>query len=186
MTDGQLWNLESNLIFPEDGKLSFYSDLLSEVNAKNDEGFVTQLVSTVAASGIKLTRDRLLGTSNWRPLEPRSIQAGYQPKFHHVESHKLRPQSSKWSTAYANHYCFRVSSFGFCFIHELTFRREPDELVIPENATTWEFTPYEFGSWAFGSTTKVRGAFTPIEYLGTRMNNGQVNGSCYKGFDQMR
>lgn len=65
-------------------------------------------------------------------------------------------------------------------------RREPNELVIPENATTWEFTPYEFGSWAFGSMTKVRGAFTPVEYLGTRMNNGQVNGSCYKGFDQMR
>jgi len=59
-------------------------------------------------------------------------------------------------------------------------------LVIPENATTWEFTPYEFGSWAFGSVTKVRGAFTPIEYLGTRMDNGNVNGSCYKGFDQMR
>ena len=57
MTDGQLWNLESNLIFPEDGKLSFYSDLLSEVNAKNDEGFVTQLVSTVTASGIELTTD---------------------------------------------------------------------------------------------------------------------------------
>jgi len=109
MTDGQLWNLESNLIFPEDGKLSFYSDLLSEVNAKNDEGFVTQLVSTVVAPRIELTTDRLLGTSNWRPLEPRGFQAGHQPKFHHVESHKLRPQSSKRSTTNANHYCFRVS-----------------------------------------------------------------------------
>lgn len=109
MTDGQLWNLESNLIFPEDGKLSFYSDLLSEVNAKNDEGFVTQLVSTIAASRLELTTDRLLGTCDWRPLEPRSIQAGYQPKFHHVEPYKLRPQSSKWSTTYANHHCLRVS-----------------------------------------------------------------------------
>jgi len=41
----QLWNLESNLIFPDDGKLSFYSDMLSQVNAKGDDGFNTQLVS---------------------------------------------------------------------------------------------------------------------------------------------
>jgi hypothetical protein len=33
------------LVFPDDGKLSFYSDLLSQVNAKGDEGFNTQLVS---------------------------------------------------------------------------------------------------------------------------------------------
>jgi len=133
-----------------------------------------------------LMTDRLLGTSNWRPLEPRSFQAGYQPKLHLVEYHKLRPQPCKRSTTNADHHCFRVGHFLSFTDSELTSRREPDELVIPENATTWEFTPYEFGSWAFGSTTKVRGAFTPIEYLGTRLNNGQVNGSCYKGFDQMR
>lgn len=50
----------------------------------------------------------------------------------------------------------------------------------------WEFTPYEFGSWAFGSDTKVRGAFTPLEYLGSQVNNGQANGTCWKGFDQLR
>lgn len=35
------------MIFPDDGKLSFYSDLLSQVNAKGDEGFATQLVSLI-------------------------------------------------------------------------------------------------------------------------------------------
>jgi lysophospholipase len=64
-------------------------------------------------------------------------------------------------------------------------RREPGELVIAENATVWEFTPWEFGSWAFGSVEKVRGAFTPLEYLGSSVNNGQANGTCYKGFDQL-
>lgn len=49
----------------------------------------------------------------------------------------------------------------------------------------WEFTPWEFGAWAFGANTKVPGAFTPLEYLGTGLNNGQPNGTCYKGFDQM-
>ena len=56
--------------------------------------------------------------------------------------------------------------------------------MVPENATIWEFTPYEFGSWAFGNNTKVIGAFTPIEWLGSELNNGQPNGTCYKGFDQ--
>lgn len=68
----------------------------------------------------------------------------------------------------------------------LTPRREEGEYVIPANATLWEFTPWEFGAWAFGADTKVRGAFTPLEYLGTGLDNGQPNGTCYKGFDQMR
>ena len=40
-----MWNLQSNVIFPDDGKLTFYPDLLSEVGAKKDAGFQTQLVS---------------------------------------------------------------------------------------------------------------------------------------------
>jgi len=31
------------------------------------------------------------------------------------------------------------------------YRREEGEVVVAENATVWEFTPFEFGSWAFGS-----------------------------------
>ena len=57
--------------------------------------------------------------------------------------------------------------------------------MIAENATVWEFTPFEFGSWAFGSTTKVVGAFTPLEYLGSSIDDGKSNGTCYKGFDQL-
>lgn len=58
--------------------------------------------------------------------------------------------------------------------------------MIGENATVWEFTPYEFGSWAIGvDQAKTAGFFTPIEYMGTAMNNGQPNGTCYKGFDQL-
>ncbi|ODN92070.1 hypothetical protein L198_05742 [Cryptococcus wingfieldii CBS 7118] len=47
--------------------------------------------------------------------------------------------------------------------------REPGELVFAENATVYEFTPYEFGSWAFGSDFKSPGAFTPMEFLGTSL-----------------
>ena len=64
--------------------------------------------------------------------------------------------------------------------------REPGEVVIAENATVWEFTPFEFGAWAIGSDDKTQGLFMPIEYLGSSINNGQPNGTCYKGFDQLR
>lgn len=64
-------------------------------------------------------------------------------------------------------------------------RREPGEIVVPANASVYEMTPWEFGSWAFGSTRKVRGAFTPIEYVGSELDNAQPSGKCYKGFDQM-
>lgn len=64
-------------------------------------------------------------------------------------------------------------------------RREAGETIVAENATVWEFTPFEFGSWAFGADPKVLGAFTPLEYLGSHVNNGQANGTCYKGFDQL-
>jgi hypothetical protein len=131
--------------------------------------------------------DRLLGSCDRRPPQPQRVQTRHFPQLHLVQYHQLRSFASTGSAPYANHHCLRVG-LPLCSRVSTTNldRREPDELVIFENSTTWEFTPYEFGSWAFGSVTKVRGAFTPVEYLGTRMNNGQVNGSCYKGFDQMR
>lgn len=76
----------------------------------------------------------------------------------------------------------RYLSFSFADSRK---RREAGELVIAENATVWEFTPYEFGSWAFGSQYKSPGAFTPIEYLGTSVDDGSPNGTCWKGFDQL-
>lgn len=76
--------------------------------------------------------------------------------------------------------------FLFPFPVRAHTRREHNEVVVPNNATVWEFTPWEYGSWAVGADdNKTSGFFTPIEYLGTRMNNGQPNGTCYKGFDQM-
>lgn len=79
-----------------------------------------------------------------------------------------------------------VTPFGLNAGANFDGRREAGEIVIAENATVWEFTPFEFGSWSFGSTTKIRGAFTSLEYLGTGLNNAAPNGSCYKGFDQLR
>lgn len=38
-----VWNLDSNLIFPDNDKLSFYTKMLSNVRAKTNEGFPTQI-----------------------------------------------------------------------------------------------------------------------------------------------
>lgn len=44
--NGQVWNLDSNLIVPDDGKTSFYYNMISNVRAKSNENFPTQIVSS--------------------------------------------------------------------------------------------------------------------------------------------
>ncbi|GFG02445.1 hypothetical protein IFM5058_00939 [Aspergillus udagawae] len=58
--------------------------------------------------------------------------------------------------------------------------RNPGELLIGSNSTVYEFNPWEFGSFdpsIFG--------FAPLEYLGSRFDNGQLASgeSCVRGFD---
>lgn len=58
--------------------------------------------------------------------------------------------------------------------------RNPGELLIGSNSTVYEFNPWEFGSFdpsIFG--------FAPLEYLGSRFDNGQLprGEPCVRGFD---
>jgi lysophospholipase len=46
LTIPQVWDLDSNLIYPDENTASFYYDLVSEVGAKENESFPTQIVST--------------------------------------------------------------------------------------------------------------------------------------------
>lgn len=48
------------------------------------------------------------------------------------------------------------------------------------NATTYELSPYEFGSW----DSEVS-AFTTMQYLGTSMRNGSPTGSCTVNYDNL-
>lgn len=50
------------------------------------------------------------------------------------------------------------------------------------NLTSYEISPYEFGSWAGGRVQ----AFMPTKYLGTAMSNGSAanESQCVKGFDK--
>ncbi|PWY86047.1 hypothetical protein BO70DRAFT_360860 [Aspergillus heteromorphus CBS 117.55] len=58
--------------------------------------------------------------------------------------------------------------------------RYPDELLVSSNATVYEFTPWEFGS--FDPTIY---GFAPLQYLGSRFVGGTLpsNESCVRGFD---
>jgi lysophospholipase len=48
------------------------------------------------------------------------------------------------------------------------------------NATTYEFSPYEFGSWDSDVS-----AFTPTKYLGTSLHNGAPTGECTVNYDNI-
>lgn len=48
------------------------------------------------------------------------------------------------------------------------------------NATTYEFTPFEFGSWDSDVS-----AFTPTKYLGTTMKGGKPATKCTTGYDNL-
>ncbi|WVQ86181.1 hypothetical protein IAT38_008349 [Cryptococcus sp. DSM 104549] len=152
-----LWNMDSNLIFPSDNKISFYSDLYDEVTAKGDAGFPTQITD-------------LWGLAIGSHVLPSQYQLQNNPNLTFSSLPGVVP-------ALGN------ASLPMPII--VAAEREEGELVIAENATVWEFTPFEFGSWAFGSVYKSPGAFTSMEYLGTPVNNGASNGTCWKGFDQL-
>ena len=76
----------------------------------------------------------------------------------------------------------------------IAVEREEGTIVVSDNATVWEFTYDEFGTWGFGgggggSDSQLIGAFTPMEYFGTTLSNGQPSDSqddkCFVGFDNL-
>ncbi|ODO05799.1 phospholipase B [Cryptococcus amylolentus CBS 6273] len=152
-----LWDMSSNLVFPDSGKLTFYPELYQETNAKSDQGFPIQITD-------------IWGLAVGKHVLPEEYQLSNNPNL---------TFSSLPSVVGA----LGNASLPMPII--IAAERESGELVIAENATVYEFTPYEFGSWAFGSDYKAPGAFTPLEYLGSEVNNGSSNGTCWKGFDQL-
>lgn len=58
--------------------------------------------------------------------------------------------------------------------------RRPGEYIINLNSTVYEISPYEFGTW----DSRVN-LFTPTQYLGSNLTNGQLvsNNTCVTDFD---
>lgn len=112
-----IWDLESNLLVPEDGKVSFYASILAAVAGKRTEGYQTSLTDYF---GLSIATKILNGST-------------YGNKY-----------SVEWSDV-KNTSSFTDASMPFPII--IADEREPGELIIPRNTTIWEFNPYEFGSW---------------------------------------
>ncbi|KAI5957248.1 hypothetical protein KGF54_000176 [Candida jiufengensis] len=56
--------------------------------------------------------------------------------------------------------------------------RAPDTKIISLNSTNIEFNPFEMGSY-----DKSIYQFMDLKYLGSRLDDGKSNGTCYNGFD---
>jgi lysophospholipase len=65
-------------------------------------------------------------------------------------------------------------------ITSLGVKTQDGECLPGPNATQYEFSPYEFGSWDQGVS-----AFASTQYLGSTLNNGKPasSTSCVTGFD---
>ncbi|TAQ86171.1 hypothetical protein B7494_g5502 [Chlorociboria aeruginascens] len=75
---------------------------------------------------------------------------------------------------------FTSHSIPYPLISALGVKTFLNECLPGPNATTYEFSPYEFGSWDSDVS-----AFTPTQYLGTTMNGGKPTGLCTKGYDNL-
>ncbi|WWC72720.1 uncharacterized protein I206_106684 [Kwoniella pini CBS 10737] len=153
----KVWNLESNLIYPKDDKFSFYSNLIGEVDAKKEMGFPAQLSDYWALA---------LGEQ----LLPKQYRMAGHPDLTISQLPELIRKLGE-------------GELPMPII--IASQREEGEFVVAQNSTVWEFTPYSFGSWAFGSKKKVSGGFMPVEYLGTPLYDGKTTGTCVTGLDNL-
>ncbi|WVW80586.1 hypothetical protein I302_102572 [Kwoniella bestiolae CBS 10118] len=153
----KVWNLESNLILPDDGKLSFYTSLADQVNGKRETGFPAQL------------------TDYWGlALGEHLLPEKYRMDDHPNLTISSLPQAVD-----------KLGKGELPMPIIIASQREEGEYVIAENVTVWEFTPYSFGSWAFGSKKKVPGGFTPVRNLGTKLDNAKIKDKCWEGLDRL-
>lgn len=153
-------DLDSNLIFPDDGKTSFYYNMLSNVRAKAGEGFPTAITDYWA-----LALGNHLLPKQWR------LDTSPNITFSALLNNIPQLQNAQLPVPII-----------------IAAEREPGEKNLPSNSTVWELTLWEYGSWAVGqNNNKTIGFFTPIEYIGTNMTGGKPTdmNKCYKGFDQL-
>ncbi|KAF2670591.1 hypothetical protein BT63DRAFT_242241 [Microthyrium microscopicum] len=59
--------------------------------------------------------------------------------------------------------------------------RDPNEVIVPRNATIFEFNPWEMGSW-----DPHLYAMAPVKYVGSPYDKGQIiDRQCYAGLDNI-
>ncbi|PWN47127.1 putative lysophospholipase [Violaceomyces palustris] len=112
-----VYNLESNLIFPDHRKLQFYADLVADVVRKAHAGFETGIVDY------------------W----------GRALSYHLLDSsHKEHGQATCFSDI-RNQPNFQNAAYPYPIV--IACEREPGTLAITKYTSLWEFSPFEFGTW---------------------------------------
>lgn len=154
LEDSGIWELD-DLIFNPSGinvvkTVQYYYALYQAVNAKGNAGFETSI------------------TDVWgRALS-------YQ--FFNEDTSDYGGENVTWSSiqksdSFANH------SMPFPLL--IANGRTPGTLIINENSTVFEITPYELGSW-----DPSLNSFVDLNYMGTTLDAGRPNSSqCVTNFD---
>lgn len=145
------WDLSQDLIVPTDNTISYYTSIVGQVADRRNAGFPTAI------------------TDYW----------GRALSYHLVNS--TYPNEGEGTTFSDIRNVSNFASAAFPFPVVIADEREAGELLIYRNTTSFEFTPYEFGSW----DPRVS-AFIPIDILGTNLTNGtstQLNNNCTFGFE---
>ncbi|KAI9050555.1 hypothetical protein LZ554_005716 [Drepanopeziza brunnea f. sp. 'monogermtubi'] len=149
----KLWKPEFQdlLVLPTDStSLLTYSEIISEIDRKGHAGFETTLIDI------------------WGRLLSYQLLEGQEGGI------------EKTLSSVATLSNFVSHNVPFPIITALGLKTWEGEVVPARDATTYEFTPFEFGSWG-----KEISAFTPTKYLGTKMQGGQPTGSCTTNFDNL-
>ncbi|KAK0552920.1 hypothetical protein OC846_001500 [Tilletia horrida] len=148
-----VWDLQNNLVIPEDNTLSFFADLVKDVAEK---------ASVVGRSYTGIT-------DYWgRALSDHLLNSSWPSQG----------QATTWSDI-RNTSSYRNASYPFPIV--IADEREPGALLISLNSSIWEFTPVEFGNWlptepAFIPIDTFGTNFSDGV-------SQETNGQCYAGWD---
>ena len=146
-----IMELSSNLVNPNHDSLSFYEHLFKDVGAKKHADFPISI------------------SDYWgRALSYQLMNDTQYP------DHGQRITYSD----IVNQTGFRDATYPFPIV--LSIGRQPDQIMINPNATYFEFTPYEFGTWQ-----PTLEAFFPVGYLGTDVVDGNPKdgSSCIANYE---
>ena len=151
-----IMDLSSNLVKPSHDKLSFYKDLFNDVSDKKDAGYPV----SISDYWSRALSYQLLNKTDHSPM---FVHHGQRTTYSDI----------------VNTTSFKDASYPLPIV--LSIGRPPNEIMINPNATYFEFTPFEFGTWQ-----PYLQAFFPVGYLGSDMRNGKQNAkdkSCVANYD---
>ncbi|KAK0534441.1 hypothetical protein OC842_002630 [Tilletia horrida] len=148
-----VWDLENNLVIPEDNTISFYAGLVKDVGDK------------AAVVG----RDYTSLVDYWsNALRQHLVNSSYPNDGVATTWSDIRNTSS-----YVN------ASYPFPIV--IADEREPGEILISLNSSIWEFTPVEFGNWLPSNAAFM--PIDSLGTALNNGISQERDGLCYAGYD---